>query len=154
MQGAGWREGQSYTRPALAATLERLAEAGDRGAELFYNGSLGRELVTSHFILVSVSNVPCMATGWGPGRPRRPHYRGGPARLQGAVAAASQGDPHHNLKPPRIPHTLRVQVDLLASNLTLVTVPPPGSGAVLAAILNIMQVPAPLNTIWCLVSAS
>ena len=64
MQGAGWREGQSYTRPALAATLERLAEAGDRGAELFYNGSLGRELVTSHFILVSVSNVPCMATGW------------------------------------------------------------------------------------------
>ena len=41
-----------------------------------------------------------------------------------------------------VPHTLRTQVDLLASNLTLVTVPPPGSGAVLAAILNIMQVPA------------
>ena len=38
-------------------------------------------------------------------------------------------------------------MDLLASNLTLVTVPPPGSGAVLAAILNIMQVPAPLTTI-------
>ena len=44
---------------------------------------------------------------------------------------------------PWIPYTwYRVQVDLLASNLTLVTVPPPGSGAVLAAILNIMQVPA------------
>ena len=48
---------------------------------------------------------------------------------------------------PRIPPTLRAQVDLLASNLTLLTVPPPGSGAVLAAILNIMQVPAPLTTI-------
>ena len=38
-------------------------------------------------------------------------------------------------------------MDLLASNLTLLTVPPPGSGAVLAAILNIMQVPAPLTSV-------
>ena len=53
------------------------------------------------------------------------------------ITPASTPDTSH-LAPP----TLRAQVDLLASNLTLVTVPPPGSGAVLAAILNIMQVPA------------
>ena len=45
--GAPWREGDTYTRPALARTLTQLAEAGDRGeADLgFYTGSIGRDLV-------------------------------------------------------------------------------------------------------------
>ena len=43
--GAGWREGQTYTRPALANTLQALASAGEAGAELFYNGSMGQQLV-------------------------------------------------------------------------------------------------------------
>ncbi len=38
-------EGQVYRRPALADTLEQLAEAGDGLADLFYRGALGRQLV-------------------------------------------------------------------------------------------------------------
>ena len=43
--GQGWLEGENYTRPGLAATLERLAEAGSDGHKLFYNGPLGEALV-------------------------------------------------------------------------------------------------------------
>ena len=45
--GEPWREGDTYTRPALARTLTRLAEAGDRGEpDLgFYTGNIGRDLV-------------------------------------------------------------------------------------------------------------
>ena len=43
--GRGWVEGDVYFRPHLARTLERLAEAGDKGDELFYRGDMGRELV-------------------------------------------------------------------------------------------------------------
>jgi gamma-glutamyltranspeptidase len=43
--GRGWAEGQVYRRPALADTLEQLAEAGDGLADLFYRGAIGRQLV-------------------------------------------------------------------------------------------------------------
>ena len=43
--GQGWLEGENYTRPGLAATLERLAKAGPDGDKLFYNGPLGQALV-------------------------------------------------------------------------------------------------------------
>jgi gamma-glutamyltranspeptidase len=43
--GRGWVEGQVYRRPALADTLEQLAEAGDGLADLFYRGAIGRQLV-------------------------------------------------------------------------------------------------------------
>ena len=44
--GQGWLEGENYTRPGLAGTLERLARAGPDGDKLFYNGQLGQALVT------------------------------------------------------------------------------------------------------------
>lgn len=43
--GRGWLEGETYRRPSLAATLERLAGAGPDGDKLFYNGALGQQLV-------------------------------------------------------------------------------------------------------------
>ena len=42
--GEVWKEGQTYKRPVLADTLELLAEAGDDGDELFYNGYLAEQL--------------------------------------------------------------------------------------------------------------
>ena len=43
--GDGWKEGETYTRNALADTLEILADAGDTGDELFYNGTIAVQLV-------------------------------------------------------------------------------------------------------------
>ena len=45
--GEPWLEGDVYTRPQLADTLQRLAEAGDRGEENlgFYTGEVGERLV-------------------------------------------------------------------------------------------------------------
>ena len=100
--GEGWLEGQTYTRVKLADTLETLAEAGDEGADMFYNGTIGDMLVSD------LQNVGGIIT------------REDMARYQ-----------------PVWQTPISVQ---LGDNMTLVTVPPPGSGAVLAAILNIMQV--------------
>ena len=101
--GRGWLEGQTYTRLGLAETLETLADAGPDGDKLFYNGALGRHLVTD------LSD------------------RGGLLTMQ-------------DLNYYRAKWTDPLRVQLTGSNLTLLTFPPPGSGAVLAAILNIIQV--------------
>ena len=101
--GKGWLEGQNYTRLKLAETLERLAQAGSDGDKLFYNGALGRDLVTDLTDL------------------------GGLLTMQ-------------DLNYYRAEWVAPLTVTLASSNLTLLTFPPPGSGAVLAAILNIIQV--------------
>ena len=43
--GDVWEEGELYTNPALADTLQVLAEEGDRGAHSFYNGTIAAKLV-------------------------------------------------------------------------------------------------------------
>ena len=45
--GRPWREGETYTHPRYAATLEALAAAGDRGEHYlgFYTGQVGRAIV-------------------------------------------------------------------------------------------------------------
>ena len=45
--GEPWKEGDIYTNKDLANTLEKLAEAGDRGEENlgFYTGEIGKNLV-------------------------------------------------------------------------------------------------------------
>jgi gamma-glutamyltranspeptidase/glutathione hydrolase len=45
--GAPWLEGQLYTRHSYAATLEKLAEAGDQGKHYlgFYTGRVAMDLV-------------------------------------------------------------------------------------------------------------
>ena len=45
--GKPWAEGEAYTRPDLAATLDKLATAGDLGEDRlgFYTGEVGRSLV-------------------------------------------------------------------------------------------------------------
>jgi gamma-glutamyltranspeptidase len=56
--GRGWVEGQVYRRPALADTLEQLAEAGDGLADLFYRGAIGRQLV-AEVSVGSKRKFPC-----------------------------------------------------------------------------------------------
>jgi len=100
--GKGWKEGQTYKRTALADTLEALADAGDNGDELFYNGSIAVDLVNDLGKLggiLSLSDLTSYRTEW--------------------------------LDP--------IAVNMSSTNLTLYSIPPPGSGAVLAAILNIME---------------
>ena len=103
--GQGWLEGQNYTRPGLAATLERLATAGPHGDKLFYNGPLGQALVTD---LADMGGILTM----------------------------------QDLNYYRAEWIEPLVVKMTRSNLSLVPFPPPGSGAVLAAILNIIQVRA------------
>ena len=38
--GEVWGEGEAYTNPALADTMEMMAEAGDGAQNIFYNGSI------------------------------------------------------------------------------------------------------------------
>jgi len=100
--GEGWREGQVYTRRDLADTLQMLAEAGDEGDKLFYNGTIGQMLVDDLRDLGGVITMEDMSS-----------YR------------VEWQEP--------------IRVLLNSTKMTLLSVPPPGSGAVLAAILNIMQ---------------
>ena len=92
-----------YTRRDLADTLQMLAEAGDEGDKLFYNGSIGQMLVDDLRDLGGVITMEDMSS-----------YR------------VEWQEP--------------IRVLLNSTKMTLLSVPPPGSGAVLAAILNIMQV--------------
>ena len=100
--GEPWLEGEVYTRPDLAATLEQLADAGDRGQEnlAFYTGQVGAGLVADLRKLGGIISMEDMA-----------EYR---ARWENPVS---------------------VHLESLGS--TLYSVPPPGSGVVLAFILNI-----------------
>ena len=43
--GEVWREGDKYTNPALADTLEMLAEAGDEGDDEFYRGTIAEMIL-------------------------------------------------------------------------------------------------------------
>ena len=43
--GDVWKEGEFYTNPALADTLQILAEKGEWGAHSFYNGTIAEKLV-------------------------------------------------------------------------------------------------------------
>ena len=80
-----------------------LAEAGDEGDQLFYNGTIGQMLVDDLRDLGGVITMEDMSS-----------YR------------VEWQEP--------------IRVLLNSTKMTLLSVPPPGSGAVLAAILNIMQV--------------
>ena len=60
--GEGWKEGQTYKRTALADTLEALADAGDNGDELFYNGSIAVELVNDLSKLGGILSLSDLAT--------------------------------------------------------------------------------------------
>ena len=42
--GEVWGEGEAYTNPALANTMEMMAEAGDGAQNMFYNGSIANLL--------------------------------------------------------------------------------------------------------------
>lgn len=42
--GEVWAEGEAYTNPALADTMEMMAEAGDGAEDMFYNGSIAKNL--------------------------------------------------------------------------------------------------------------
>ena len=42
--GEAWKEGETYTRPVLADTLELLAIAADTGDGLFYEGYIAEQL--------------------------------------------------------------------------------------------------------------
>ena len=42
--GEVWREGEAYTNPALADTMELMAEAGDGAEEMFYRGWIAESL--------------------------------------------------------------------------------------------------------------
>ena len=101
--GVGWREGQLYTRTDLADTLEMLAEVGDEGDQLFYNGTIGQMLVEDL------------------------------QDLGGIITLEDMSSYQVEWQEP-------VSVLLNSTKMTLLSVPPPGSGSVLAAILNIMQV--------------
>ena len=101
--GEGWREGQVYTRRDLADTLQMLAEAGDEGDQLFYNGTIGQMLVDDL------------------------------RDLGGVITMEDMSSYQVEWQEP-------IRVLLNSTKMTLLSVPPPGSGAVLAAILNIMQV--------------
>jgi len=99
-----WVEGDVYYRPVFADTLEKLAEAGDRGEESlgFYKGEVGKDLV--HDLkemggIITEEDFLQYTADW--------------------------VDP--------------VQVTLKNKGMTLYSVPPPGSGAIMAYILNILD---------------
>ena len=100
--GETWKQGETYTRPVLADTLELLAIAGDAGDELFYRGYLAQQLVED---------------------------------LQSLGGILSTEDMNNYKAKWEEP----IVVPLPETQLTLYSVPPPGSGAVLAAIINIME---------------
>ena len=43
--GQVWTEGDKYTNPALADTLEMMAGAGDDGADMFYTGDIASKII-------------------------------------------------------------------------------------------------------------
>ena len=43
--GKVWTEGDMYTNPALADTLEMMAGAGDDGADMFYTGEIATKII-------------------------------------------------------------------------------------------------------------
>ena len=100
--GRVWREGETFTNPTLANTLQLLAEEGDRGDHSFYNGTIAASLLDD-------------------------------VRQHGGILTAE------DLSSYQVEWTEPVRVDLASSSVTLLTAPPPGSGAVLAAILNIVD---------------
>ena len=102
--GEPWVEGDVYTRPDLADTLEQLAEAGDRGEENlgFYTGEVGEKLVRD-------------------------------LREEGGIITME------DMRQYKVRWEEPVSVRLETLKATLYSVPPPGSGAVLALILNILD---------------
>ena len=108
--GEPWKEGDIYTNKDLANTLEKLAEAGDRGEENlgFYTGEIGKNLVKDLKELGGIITMKDM--------------KGYKARWE-----------------------VPVSVHLESLNATLYSVPPPASGAVLAAILNIIESFGPME---------
>ena len=102
--GEPLQEGDVYTRPDLADTLERLAEAGDRGEENlgFYTGEVGKKLVRD-------------------------------LREEGGIITME------DMRQYKVRWEEPVSVRLETLKATLYSVPPPGSGAVLALILNILD---------------
>ena len=102
--GEPWVEGDVYTRPDLADTLEQLAEAGDRGEENlgFYTGEVGERLVRD-------------------------------LREEGGIITME------DMRQYKVRWEEPVSVRLETLKATLYSVPPPGSGAVLALILNILD---------------
>ena len=42
--GEVWAQGEAYTNPALADTMEMMAEAGDGAEDMFYNGLIAKNL--------------------------------------------------------------------------------------------------------------
>jgi gamma-glutamyltranspeptidase/glutathione hydrolase/leukotriene-C4 hydrolase len=102
--GQPWKEGDVYTRPKYADTLEALAEAGDKGEKNlgFYTGRVGKDLVADL------------------------HQLGGLITLRDLEDYEARW-----VKP--------VQVSLESLNSTFYSVPPPGSGAILAYILNMLD---------------
>ena len=116
--GRGWLEGETYRRPSLAATLERLAGAGPDGDKLFYNGALGQHLVAE---LADMGGIITM-------------------QVTNLQSGSELSTALQDLNFYRAEWTEALRVKMRRTNLSLVTFPPPGSGAVLAAILNIIQV--------------
>jgi len=102
--GQPWKEGDVYTRPKYADTLEELAEAGDRGEKNlgFYEGRVAEDMVADL------------------------------QELGGVITLDDLGDYEARWVKP-------VQVSLESLNSTFYSVPPPGSGAILAYILNMLD---------------
>jgi len=102
--GSVWQEGDVYTRPDFADTLEKLAQSGDEGKERldFYTGPIGQNLVND---LGQLGGILTM----------------------------------DDLRQYTAEWTQPVKVDLSSANLSVYSVPPPGSGVILAHILNILD---------------
>lgn len=102
--GKPWVEGDVYTRPDYAQTLEQLADAGDRGERDlgFYLGPIGKDLLTDLQDL------------------------GGIMTEQDLFSYQA-----HWVEPS--------QVHLSSIGMTFYSIPPPGSGAIMAYILNILD---------------
>ena len=102
--GKPWIEGDIYTRHDFADTLEKLADAGDRGEENlgFYTGPIGEDFLSDL------------------------------QKLGGIMTKADmQGYRVHWVEPAK--------VHLSSLDMTFYSIPPPGSGAIMAYILNIID---------------
>ena len=102
--GEPWLEGDNYTRPDMANTLETLASNGDAGQENlgFYDGPLGRDFVSDL------------------------------AELGGIMT-------EQDLRDYRVVWSEPVSVELDSLDARLYSNPPPASGALMAAVLNILD---------------
>ena len=102
--GEPWVEGDVYTRPDYADTLEQLARAGDRGEKDlgFYSGPVGKQFVED---------------------------------LQELGGIITEED----LLGYKAEWTEPVSVHLASLGMTFYSIGPPGSGAILAYILNILD---------------